>query len=62
MNYIHKLQERVAELEAEKLEAREELDALVSYLLSAKFSSDPTVQVLDVLHRIQGARNALLGD
>lgn len=37
------------------------LDELTLYLLSPKFHSDPTVQVQDVLNRLQGVRDAILG-
>jgi hypothetical protein len=52
MNYIHKLQARVEELEAEKASAREDLLELIIYLNSSKFHDDETVQVRDVLHRL----------
>lgn len=53
VNYIHKLQ---AEAAAAKLET-EARDATLAdlrrYLLSPKFHTDTTVQVRDVLHRIE---------
>ena len=59
-NYIHTLQATVAGLEDDKAVARDTLDDLMRYLCSSKFSEDPTVQVGDVLMRLQAAREALL--
>lgn len=62
MNYIHKLQGQVKALRADKAQAQDVLTDLVSYLTSPKFHQDTTVQVNDVLTRIQDARSALLPD
>lgn len=37
------------------------LDELTAYLLSPKFHTDPTVQVQDVLNRLDAVKSALLG-
>jgi len=64
MNYIHKLQQQVKELEDEKTDARESLQDLVNYLHSDKFrcnnSLDGYVNISDVLNRLGSARAALL--
>lgn len=60
MNYIHRLQSEVAELEAELAAEKERINSLVRYLTSAKFagvdyrdgSSNSRVEVADVLHRL----------
>ena len=60
MNYIHRLQAEVAELKADKAVADKVLTSLVGYLTSSKFYDDPTVQVADVLRRIEDARTAVM--
>lgn len=52
MNYIHRLQEQVKELEEERREAAEILGDLQIYLGSEKFWKDTTVQVQDVRNRL----------
>ena len=52
MNYIHRLQEQVRELEEERREAAEILGDLQIYLGSEKFWKDTTVQVQDVRNRL----------
>lgn len=45
---------KVLELKIEIARANESLDDLKTYLLSEKFHQDPTVQVRDVLRRLEG--------
>ena len=45
---------KVLELKVEIARANQALDDLRSYLLSEKFHQDPTVQVSDVLRRLEG--------
>lgn len=52
MNYIAKLQSQVAERDADTAAYDATLRDLRVYLMSDKFHNDPTVQVRDVLHRI----------
>ena len=59
MNYIHTLQQRVADLEAERALVEADLMHLKSYLLSPKFRDDSTVQILDVLRRLEEATSKL---
>jgi hypothetical protein len=51
-NYIHTLQDRVAELEQELERQVANEQELVTYLGLPKFWKDPTVQVTDILHRL----------
>jgi hypothetical protein len=52
-NYIHTLQDRVAELELELERQAAKERELVTYLNLPKFTNgDPTVQVTDILHRL----------
>lgn len=44
---------KVLELKIEIARASEALDDLKTYLLSEKFHNDPTVQVRDVLRRLE---------
>ena len=44
---------KVLELKIEITKANDALDDLRSYLLSEKFHNDPTVQVRDVLRRLE---------
>ena len=53
MNYIKRLEQQNRRLLSEVCAYENTLNDLRSYLLSDKFKSDPTVQVLDVLHRIE---------
>jgi hypothetical protein len=50
----------VATLKRHMTAAQEELAHLTSYLLSAKFHQDSTVQVTDVLNRLQEVRSLLM--
>lgn len=59
MNYITKLQTEVRTLKYNASDANIALDELVNYLLSSKFNDDTTVQVKDVLNRLQPIREAL---
>jgi len=59
-NYIHTLQAKVAELEADKAAADAALMDLYRYLGSDKFREDTTVQVSDVLWRLQDVRTAVM--
>ena len=52
MNYIHRLQEQIKELEEERREAAEILGDLQIYLGSEKFWNDTTVQVQDIRNRL----------
>ena len=62
MNYIHQLQERVAELEADRKAAHEAVVELLVYLESSKFHVDTTVQVGDVFLRLEPIRTATMGE
>jgi prefoldin subunit 5 len=52
VNYIQKLQARIADLQAEKNTIADAIDALRVYLTSDKFRNDTTVQAQDVLNRL----------
>jgi hypothetical protein len=52
-NYIHILQQEKAELQAELAGIRRGLDCLKIYLNSPKFYHDTTVQIADVLRRLE---------
>ena len=52
MNYITRLQTEVEALQDELAAHRERIQELRGYLLSEKFDVDPTVQVRDVLYRL----------
>lgn len=56
LNYIHNLQDEVTALKARNAAMEEGLLHLFTYLTSDKFADDPTVQVADVLRRINVAR------
>ena len=62
MNYIKKLEAENTDLKA-RVEATDQgIQDLISYLCSDKFADDSTVQVRDVLKRLeQGAQAGLLG-
>jgi len=61
MNYIKRLQSEVKEQSEAVKAIRTELLDLEKYLLSAKFHNDPTVQIQDVLNRIEQAKFLTLG-
>ena len=61
MNYIHRLEDEVAALRAELMGLRSGLQDLKGYLVSEKFHVDPTVQVRDMLTRLEAAEH-LAGD
>jgi len=56
-NYIVKLQTERKAARQELQEIEGEIVDLICYLISPKFRDDPTVQVSDVLRRIQPLRN-----
>jgi hypothetical protein len=53
MNYIKRIELDAKKSESEVQSLRDGLIDLMSYLTSSKFKVDPTVQVKDVLTRIQ---------
>jgi len=56
-NHIHKLEDELSEAQEELRGLREGLQDLRRYLTTPKFHEDPTVQVRDVLNRLQDAHN-----
>ena len=54
MNYIQRLQEERNQLITNAKKTEAQLNELRSYLLSPKFHNDTTVQVKDVLRRLEG--------
>jgi hypothetical protein len=58
-NYIHRLEDEVSELRASVGDARECLTHIRTYLLSDKFHKDTTVQVQDVLNRLESIADCL---
>ena len=52
-------QEKVKELEAQIAEAQEAINEMFRYLQSSKFHKDTTVQVKDVVDRLQIVRMSL---
>lgn len=60
INYIHYLQGVKRDAHFLGSQAQTELDELVSYLCSSKFHEDTTVQVKDVLARLNPARSTLV--
>lgn len=54
--YIHTLQDQVAELTAEKERMEEGMRLLRGYLTSSKFHNDDSVNVRDVLLRLDEIR------
>ena len=61
MNYIKQLQSHKEQLISEKRDGLDALLELQVYLMSAKFWEDSTVQVGDVLDRMQPIKAALIG-
>ena len=55
MNYIKRLERTIQIRAAEMVGLRSGLADLKVYLMSAKFHNDPTVQVADVLRRLEEA-------
>jgi hypothetical protein len=62
MNYIAMLREQSAQAARRAQKAMEEVTDLRAYLQSPKFHDDPTVQVADVLHRLQYIADAITCD
>ena len=59
MNYIKKLQ-IIADARAEQVaDCNDNLNYLLAYLQSDKFHRDSTIQVQDVLNRLQSLRDSL---
>lgn len=56
MNHIQKLQEEVKYLTKQKAICSDEVTDLMVYLTSSKFHEDTTVQVGDVLRRLETLR------
>ena len=59
-NHIHTLQGKVRDARYLSDECLRDLNELVAYLSSSKFHTDPTVQVRDVLNRLEPLRSHLL--
>ena len=59
MNYIKKLEVNNCAYTEQVLDARDNLDNLRAYLQSSKFHEDPTIQVQDVLNRLESLRECL---
>ena len=59
MNHIKKLEVVAASYTEQILDARDSLNNLRAYLQSEKFHTDPTVQVQDVLNRLECLRECL---
>lgn len=59
-NYIHALREQRSDLANAIIDSKTALDELVSYLCSPKFHTDTTVQVQDVLSRLEPLKSAVL--
>jgi hypothetical protein len=60
MNYIHQLQQRVAELEQDKSDARDGVMEMLTYLHSSKFHNDTTVQTSDIFLRLEPIQRATM--
>jgi predicted component of type VI protein secretion system len=59
MNHIKKLEVVAASYTEQILDARDSLNNLRAYLQSSKFHTDTTVQVQDVLNRLECIRECL---
>lgn len=59
MNYIKKLEVETAAYGEQVLDARDCLNNLRAYLQSEKFHTDTTIQVQDVLNRLEPIRECL---
>jgi hypothetical protein len=59
MNYIKKLEASNCAYTEQVLDARDCLENFRAYLQSSKFHEDTTVQVQDVLNRLEGLRECL---
>ena len=60
MNYIKQLEQEKLILSAATQAALVGLADMMAYLQSDKFHNDPTVQVQDVINRINEIRNAII--
>jgi len=59
MNYIKKLQQENTELKRNAIDANDAITDLYVYLMSNKFRTDTTVQVKDVMNRLDNIKSAL---
>ena len=59
MNYIKLLEKRQRRLEALEAAMQHERVEIVRYLTSSKFDTDSTVQVADVMHRLEQAQHRI---
>ena len=59
MNYIKKLEASNCAYTEQVLDARDCLENFRAYLQSSKFHEDPTIQVQDVLNRLECIRECL---
>jgi hypothetical protein len=59
MNYIKKLEVATAAHTEQVMDARDSLENFRAYLQSSKFHTDPTIQVQDVLNRLECLRECL---
>ena len=59
MNHNKKLQVATAAYAEQVLDARDTLENLRAYLQSSKFHTDTTVQVQDILNRLEPTRECL---
>jgi len=59
MNYIKKLEVATAAHTEQVMDARDNLENFRAYLQSSKFHEDTTVQVQDVLNRLECIRECL---
>ncbi len=55
MNYIKRLERDLLAQSQSMITLKQEIYAVYNYLLSPKFIKDPTVQVRDVMSRLDGA-------
>jgi hypothetical protein len=61
-NYINKLQDEARYLKHNIMDANDAITDLMVYLSSSKFDNDSTVQVKDILNRLQPIKDALFQD
>ena len=57
MNYITRLRKELAQEKAQIAAFKNSLDCLENYVRSEKFRQEPMVSVIDIIVRIQDARN-----